>query len=883
MEVEEDVLDAAERSARRLAKKLKRGTTGPAAALQSDESVGLLYDEAILLHTGPQDPSEHPEQPARATVMWRVFQQAGLADRCCRLPPREAMRTELALCHTEDHIDHVELASQAARSTGQRYLEDHGASLYWTPGTAQAARMAAGCVIQAVQAVLSGAVRRAMAVVRPPGHHAVCERAMGFCFFNNVAVAARVALQHPGVRRVAIVDWDVHHGNGTQDILESRADVLTLSLHRYGRGFYPGTGAAAEVGRGPGRGFNVNVPWTAPDRKDVDYVAAFSLVVEPVLQAYAPDLVIVAAGFDAADGDPVGDCSLTPGGYGWMTERLLRFAGGKVVLALEGGYNTGVTAACAAACVRTLLEGASTAPLLPDTQPDTATKRNLEQVYMTQRAHWPLCCAAQRPARSLAAEFEEAWQEMLHHLAAERARLGRFAEVAALRRRLAAAEEALAAAAAQAAEMAALRRAARRQRHEVTVHEGRLQRLRAKLQLPSDAERLWLAASTGDVEEVRRLLEGGGLDVNAADQQGLSALHHAAAAGEAAAVRLLLADPDVTVDALDHGRLTPLHHAARNDHHRVVRQLAAAGASLTATSKLLNTPLHMAVKWRQRRAVRALVRAAAAAPDPAATAAALLRAANKAGQTALAQLERRPSRRISKHMARLVELTRIKRELEEEDEDEEEDDEYEADQEEDEEEDEEEEGRGRGGGRGSGGEKEEDGSGSDSDGDDDSEEEEDSEDEEDDSDSSGGGERALLEQLQQQAHAVQRTAAQRADGGGGGAAAAAAAADAGHRSAAAAAATAAASPSAGAAAGGDRGVKRARPSRSDGGDDSSNGSSSDDDEKEEEEDGDEDDEDADYAAPRRGDGGGGGGSDDDDDDEDDEDDEDDDDEEESSG
>ncbi|KAG2432251.1 hypothetical protein HXX76_009169 [Chlamydomonas incerta] len=752
--------------------------------------------------------------------MWRVLQQAGLADRCSCLPPREAMRTELALCHTEEHIDHVELASQAASSAGQRYLEDHSASLYWTPGTAQAARMAAGCVIQAVQAVLSGTVRRAMAVVRPPGHHAVCERAMGFCFFNNVSVAARVALQHPGVKRVAIVDWDVHHGNGTQDILEQRGDVLTLSLHRYGRGFYPGTGAAGEVGRGPGRGFNVNVPWTAPGRRDVDYVAAFSLVVEPVLRAYQPDLLLVAAGFDAADGDPVGDCYLTPGGYGWMTERLLRFAGGRVVLALEGGYNTGVTAACAAACVRTLLEGATSAPL-PDALPDTATKRNLEQVYMTQRAHWPLCCAPQRPARSLAEEFEEAWQDMLHHLAAERARLGRFAEVAALRRRLAAAEEALAAAAAQAAELAALKRAARRQRREAAADASRLKRLRAKVQLPSDAERLWLASATGDVEGVGRLLEAGAVDVNVADQQGLTALHHAAAAGETGVVRLLLADPDVTVDALDLGRLTPLHHAARNDRHRVVRLLGGAGASLTAVSKLLNTPLHMAVKWRQRRAVRALVRAAAAAPDPAATARALLRAPNKAGQTVLAQLERRPSRRISKHMVRLVELTEVKREpAEDEEHDEDEDDEYEEDEDD---------------------EEDEDGDGGDSDSD-----SEDSDGDEQDAGGDGRGSGGGGDVRMQEADvglrgpggvADKQTAIEGADGR--------------QRD--------------GGAAGGEGAKQEARSSDGD-----SSSSSSEDEDDDDEDDEDDDEQDEDFVAPRGGGGGGGGSEDDEEEDDDDE-------------
>ena len=201
--------------------------------------------------------------------------------------------------------------------------------IYWTRHTERCARMAAGTACEAALAVATGTCDRAFAVVRPPGHHADCGRATGFCFFNNAAVAARVALERGAARRVLILDWDVHHGNGVQDILYEDPRVLYVSLHRYGDGFYPGTGAATEIGAGAGKGFNVNIPWEEKGLGDADYLAAFDLVVDPVAKSFDPDLVIVAAGFDAAEGDPLGGMRVSDQGYALMTERLLRLANGR--------------------------------------------------------------------------------------------------------------------------------------------------------------------------------------------------------------------------------------------------------------------------------------------------------------------------------------------------------------------------------------------------------------------------------------------------------------------------------------------------------------------------------------------------------------------------
>ena len=243
-------------------------------------------------------------------------------------------------------------------------------------------------VREAALAVATGTCDRAFAVVRPPGHHADCGRATGFCFFNNAAVAARVALERGAARRVLILDWDVHHGNGVQDILYEDPRVLYVSLHRYGDGFYPGTGAATEIGAGAGMGFNVNIPWEEKGLGDADYLAAFDLVVDPVAKSFDPDLVIVAAGFDAAEGDPLGGMRVSDQGYALMTERLLRLANGRCAAALEGGYGLTSTANAAAATLSALLGFAAT-PLSSRKRPRRSTVETLARVVAAHEERWP--------------------------------------------------------------------------------------------------------------------------------------------------------------------------------------------------------------------------------------------------------------------------------------------------------------------------------------------------------------------------------------------------------------------------------------------------------------------------------------------------------------
>ena len=259
--------------------------------------------------------------------------------------------------HTNEHIEAMlELPQLPAEELC--LLESTFNSVYLHPLSTQCALLAAGSVIEATDWVVKGKVRNAVAVVRPPGHHAEAECPMGFCIFGNVALAAHAARYQMGCKRVLIVDWDVHHGNGTQRMFESDPSVLYFSAHRFDQGnFYPGGayGDYTSVGTGEGEGFSVNVPWSCGMMGDEEYVRAFKQVFMPIAHEFNPDLVLISAGFDAARGDPLGGCDITAAGYGEMTQMLMELAGGRIVLALEGGYNLDSISHAFAACTSALL------------------------------------------------------------------------------------------------------------------------------------------------------------------------------------------------------------------------------------------------------------------------------------------------------------------------------------------------------------------------------------------------------------------------------------------------------------------------------------------------------------------------------------------------
>lgn len=255
--------------------------------LMTHKRLGLLYDEAVLEHRPPEG---HPECPARAQAVMDLLEQSRTLERLTRLPVTPATRAQLERVHTADYLDFVEQTAAA----GGGYL-DAGDTIA-SPGSWRAATAAAGASLGAVDAVLTGGMDAAFAVVRPPGHHAPPDRAMGFCLVNNAAVAAAHAVAVHGLSRVLLVDFDVHHGNGIQDCFYASPEVLYFSTHQSPA--YPFTGAVKETGAGAGIGYTVNIP-LPPDVGEAGFLQAFDAILRPVARRYQPELVIVSAGYDA--------------------------------------------------------------------------------------------------------------------------------------------------------------------------------------------------------------------------------------------------------------------------------------------------------------------------------------------------------------------------------------------------------------------------------------------------------------------------------------------------------------------------------------------------------------------------------------------------------
>ncbi len=289
----------------------------------------VVADRRYLKHFAGR---AHPERPQRAEVLIEMaesLKRPGLE----LLAPRDATLDEIGLCHSTAYVKMV-----ARTATVDRYDFDH--DTHTSRDSYATAILAVGGVLRAVEAVLEGGADNAFAIVRPPGHHALPGRAMGFCLFNNVAIAAACLVRQKGLRRVMIVDWDVHHGNGTQEMFYEAPEVLYVSTHQFPH--YPGTGSLHEIGAGAGEGYTVNLPMPA-NCGDGEYLRIFDELILPIGRKFKPEFILVSAGFDGHFRDPLASMRLSEDGFVAMARRVkllaAECAGGKMVAALEGGYD----------------------------------------------------------------------------------------------------------------------------------------------------------------------------------------------------------------------------------------------------------------------------------------------------------------------------------------------------------------------------------------------------------------------------------------------------------------------------------------------------------------------------------------------------------------
>jgi acetoin utilization deacetylase AcuC-like enzyme len=345
------------------------------SGLVSEHSTRVaLYDHPLFREhdSGPG----HPERPERLDALRRGLREAGLEERLLLLEPPAATPEQILRVHSEAHL--ARIAATAGRTVA--FDPDTQAG----PRSYAAALRAAGAVVDAVERVLAGRLDRAFCAVRPPGHHAEADRAMGFCLFNNVAVGAAHALAL-GLARVAIVDWDVHHGNGTQRSFWREPRALYVSSHQFP--FYPGTGSLGELGEGPGLGFTVNLPMPAGMR-DGDYARVYREVVVPIGRSFDPELVLVSVGFDPHAADPLAGMRIGPDGFAALAQACLEIAegsaSGRAVFVLEGGYDLDGIAGSAAAVGKVLLGEPP-----PRVGPSAYSAPLIEAYRKVHSAYWP--------------------------------------------------------------------------------------------------------------------------------------------------------------------------------------------------------------------------------------------------------------------------------------------------------------------------------------------------------------------------------------------------------------------------------------------------------------------------------------------------------------
>ena len=323
---------------------------------------GLVFHELYLWHnTGnhadyvpygfPVEPLNHSESPETKRRIKSLMEVSGLLEKLIPIKPRKATKQEILMFHTENHFEHI-------KSLNETINVDAGISAPTGIGSFDIALLSTGGVIEAIDKVIDGEVNNAYALVRPPGHHAIPDRAMGFCLFGNAAIAGKHALSNRGLSKIAYVDWDVHHGNGTQTAFYKNPNALTISIHQ-DRNFPTNSGLINENGEGKGKGYNINIP-LPPGSGVGAYEASFDRVIIPALEKFDPELIIVPSGFDCGAGDPIGRQMMTSEGFRSITKKMMRVANetcnGKMLMTHEGGYSAATVPFSAHAVIETLAE-----------------------------------------------------------------------------------------------------------------------------------------------------------------------------------------------------------------------------------------------------------------------------------------------------------------------------------------------------------------------------------------------------------------------------------------------------------------------------------------------------------------------------------------------
>jgi acetoin utilization deacetylase AcuC-like enzyme len=296
-------------------------------------SVAFVYHPDYLLHAPA---FEHPESPDRLVAINRHLAERGILDKTVPVVPAYPDDADILRVHDASYLNKLEMACRRGDLTLD--AED----TYLNRNSYTVALLSAGGAIAGAESVITGKVRRAFCAIRPPGHHADSGNGMGFCLLNNIAIAARYLQSRHGISRIFIVDWDVHHGNGTQNIFIEDPSVYFFSIHEHPSFLYPGTGRRWETGKGAGEGTTLNAPM-APGAGDAEYRLAFEQMLRPAIEAFRPEILLVSAGFDAHRDDPLADIQLTEEGFRFMTRFVVEMAdrhcGGRVVSLLEGGYD----------------------------------------------------------------------------------------------------------------------------------------------------------------------------------------------------------------------------------------------------------------------------------------------------------------------------------------------------------------------------------------------------------------------------------------------------------------------------------------------------------------------------------------------------------------